>query len=178
LRSCATWSLPCSTWSCLFYHILTYCALNKVPPSIPVCKDCFHPLSPLSYFGLELPHRLFPCDNHHCLRCTPFDIKADLLYSLLTSGLPHHVHVAHYGRPTVTLWLVFNTLFLFFTHFVFFASSLPLSRLVSSLSLCLISSLSLCLVLSHLISSHLISSLFFQCPLPSTTTTLNWTLRT
>jgi hypothetical protein len=73
-----------------------------VPPSIPVCKDCFHPLSPLSYFGLGLPHRLFPCDNHHCLRCTPFVIRADLCYLLLTSGLPHHVHVAHYGRPTVT----------------------------------------------------------------------------
>jgi hypothetical protein len=32
----------------------------------------------------------------------PFVIRADLHYSLLTSGLPHHVHVAHYGRPTVT----------------------------------------------------------------------------
>jgi hypothetical protein len=52
--------------------------------------------------GLDLPHRLFPCDIHHCLRCTLFVIRADLLYSLLTSGLPHHVHVAHYGRPTVT----------------------------------------------------------------------------
>jgi hypothetical protein len=68
-----------------------------------MCKDCFHPLSPLSYFGLGLPHRLFPCDNHLCLRCTPFVIRVDLLYSLLTSGLPHHVHVAHYGRPTVTI---------------------------------------------------------------------------
>jgi hypothetical protein len=68
-----------------------------------VCKDCF----PLYHFchtlGLDLPHRLFPCDIRHCLRCTLFVIRADLLYSLLTSGLPHHVHVAHYGRPTVTV---------------------------------------------------------------------------
>jgi hypothetical protein len=32
----------------------------------------------------------------------PFVIRADLDYLLLTSGLPHHVHVEHYGRPTIT----------------------------------------------------------------------------
>jgi hypothetical protein len=105
LRSCTTWSFPCSTWSCLFYHILTYCALNKVPPSTPVCKDCFPLYHCCHTLGLDLPHRLFPCDIQHCLRCTLFIIRADLLYSLLTSGLPHHVHVAHYGRPTVTVRL-------------------------------------------------------------------------
>jgi hypothetical protein len=32
----------------------------------------------------------------------PFVIRADLLISLLTSGLPHHIHIEHYGQPTVT----------------------------------------------------------------------------
>jgi hypothetical protein len=73
-----------------------------VPPSIPVYKDCFTLYHHCHTLGLDLPHRLFPCDIHHCLHCTLFVIRADLLYSLLTSGLPHHVHVAHYGRPTVT----------------------------------------------------------------------------
>jgi hypothetical protein len=67
-----------------------------------MCKDCFPLYHRCHTLGLDLPHRLFPCDIHHCLRCTLFVIRADLLYSLLTSGLPHHVHVAHYGRPTVT----------------------------------------------------------------------------
>jgi hypothetical protein len=67
-----------------------------------VCKDCFPLYHRCHTLGLDLPHRLFPCDIHHCLRCTLFVIRADLLYSLLTSGLPHHVHVARYGRPTVT----------------------------------------------------------------------------
>jgi hypothetical protein len=73
-----------------------------VPPSTPVCKDCF-PLYHLCHtLGLDCPTDYSPCDNRHCLRCTLFVIRADLLYSLLTSGLPHHVHVTHYGRPTVT----------------------------------------------------------------------------
>jgi hypothetical protein len=74
-----------------------------VPPSTLVCKDCFPLYHRCHTLGLDLPHRLFPCDIRHCLRCTLFVIRADLLYSLLTSGLPHHVHVAHYGRPTVTI---------------------------------------------------------------------------
>jgi hypothetical protein len=67
-----------------------------------VCKDCFPLYHHCHTLGLDLPHRLFPCDIRHCLRCTLFVIRADLPLLLLTSGLPHHVHVAHYGRPTVT----------------------------------------------------------------------------
>jgi hypothetical protein len=67
-----------------------------------VLGDCFPLYHRCHTLGLDLPHRLFLCDIQHCLRCTLFVIRADLLYSLLTSGLPHHVHVTHYGRPTVT----------------------------------------------------------------------------
>jgi hypothetical protein len=76
--------------------------LTRYHHLLPCVKTAFTLYHRCHTLGLDLPHRLFPCDNHHCLRCTLFVIRADLLYSLLTSGLPHPVHVAHYSRPTVT----------------------------------------------------------------------------
>jgi hypothetical protein len=63
--------------------------------------------------------------------------------------------------------LVFNTLFLFFTHFVFFRFlSSSFSSCLISVSLSHLVSVSLsCLVSSHLISSHLISFFSMSTPL-------------
>jgi hypothetical protein len=98
LRSCTTWSFPCSTWSCLLSTPLIYCALISATVYFLCAFDCIPSITTVILWAWTAPPTI-PCDIHHCLRCTPFVIRVDLHYSLLTSGLPQH-HSHRTLRPT------------------------------------------------------------------------------